>query len=57
MKKGTGLGLAIVNQLVEMHDGMFCLESVVGVGTKAIVYIPSKNVRISERLPELHVVS
>jgi signal transduction histidine kinase len=37
---GSGLGLAIVSQIVSDHKGSLVLESEVGVGTTARVYLP-----------------
>jgi len=42
--QGTGLGLPLVVALVEMHEGNFHLESQLGVGTCAIVTLPSHRV-------------
>ncbi len=42
MEEGTGLGLSIVKKLVELHEGDFTLISEVGVGTSAIVSLPSQ---------------
>jgi len=39
--QGTGLGLPLTKSLVEMHGGTFVLESEPGVGTSAIVTLPS----------------
>lgn len=38
---GTGLGLSIVKGLVELQNGTFQLISELGIGTKAIISIPS----------------
>ncbi len=45
---GTGLGLPIVNQLCELHDGSFSLQSEVNVGTIATVLIPSFRVNVDQ---------
>jgi signal transduction histidine kinase len=42
---GTGLGLPITKGLAELHGGSFALESVLGVGTRAIVTLPATRVR------------
>jgi PAS domain S-box-containing protein len=38
---GTGLGLTLVKSLVELHGGTFTLESVLGQGTTAKLWLPS----------------
>ena len=42
--EGTGLGLPLVDSLMKLHDGIFLLESTVGVGTKASLCFPAKAV-------------
>ncbi|MGV8998021.1 MAG: PAS domain-containing sensor histidine kinase [Parvibaculaceae bacterium] len=44
---GTGLGLSITKALVELHDGAFRLDSVLGRGTAAEIFLPST--RMGER--------
>jgi len=39
-REGTGLGLRLVKSLVDLHGGDFTLESEIGKGTKAVVYLP-----------------
>jgi PAS domain S-box-containing protein len=38
--KGTGLGLAICKRIVEQHDGVLQIESVVGAGTTVRITLP-----------------
>ncbi len=38
--KGTGLGLPITRQLAELHNGRVEIESVLGKGTTAKIYLP-----------------
>ncbi|MBL4836364.1 MAG: response regulator [Kordiimonadaceae bacterium] len=42
--EGTGLGLPLVKSFIEMHGGSFRLESVVGVGTSAIISLPKERI-------------
>lgn len=46
--EGTGLGLPLVDSLMTLHDGLFILESTVGVGTKASLCFPPKAVVTAE---------
>jgi signal transduction histidine kinase len=39
---GTGLGLAIVDRIIEAHGGELTIESAVGLGTTAMVFIPDR---------------
>ncbi len=41
---GTGLGLSIVKDLVELHGGVFKLNSEEGVGTEAVITMPEDKV-------------
>jgi len=40
-KEGTGLGLALSKSLVELHGGVFKIESELGVGTTVIFSLPN----------------
>ncbi|MDR3516062.1 MAG: ATP-binding protein [Azospirillaceae bacterium] len=42
--QGTGLGLPLVVSLVELHGGAFSLESALGSGTTARVWLPAERV-------------
>jgi two-component system cell cycle sensor histidine kinase PleC len=39
-KEGTGLGLALTKSLIEMHNGSFEVDSLLGEGTRATVILP-----------------
>ncbi|MFC4808777.1 sensor histidine kinase [Paenibacillus sp. GCM10023250] len=39
-RSGSGLGLAICKEIVELHGGMFRLDSVVGAGTTVTILLP-----------------
>ena len=39
-QEGTGLGLPLTRRLVDLHGGRFTLDSVLGVGTVATVWLP-----------------
>ncbi|BAL80927.1 ATP-binding protein [Caldisericum exile] len=42
---GTGLGLAIVHRIVEEHGGEIFVESKLGVGTKFIIVLPTRDLQ------------
>ncbi len=46
---GTGLGLPITKSLIEMHNGMFRLESTVGLGTTATMTLPTSRLVWTKR--------
>ena len=52
---GTGLGLSITKALVELHDGAFRIDSVLGEGTAAEICIPAA--RLGERQPSKKVAN
>ncbi len=39
---GTGLGLAVTKKIVEAHNGLLAVESVVGSGTTVVVRLPGE---------------
>jgi len=42
---GTGLGLSLTRQLMELHDGAVSMESELGVGTKVVLFLPTRRLR------------
>lgn len=46
---GTGLGLSITKALVELHDGTFRIDSILGQGTTATLILPVSRLRYSSR--------
>lgn len=40
--EGTGLGLSLVQRIIQLHDGMISVESVVGEGSKFTIVFPYK---------------
>jgi signal transduction histidine kinase len=44
---GTGLGLPLTKRLVELHQGVLELESIVGRGTTAVVRLPANETRLA----------
>jgi signal transduction histidine kinase len=54
--EGTGLGLPLTRGLVELHGGVFRLESALGRGTKAIIELPLTRVHTVGGQPPVAVV-
>lgn len=52
---GVGLGLPLVQALVALHEGEFVLESELGVGTVARVWLPADRLRLTPGLPPARV--
>ena len=50
--KGTGLGLSMVHGLAEQSGGLFHLESTVGVGTKAQLWLVIAQDAVCEQVPD-----
>ncbi len=51
-EEGSGLGLAIVSSIIKNHEGHISVDSVVGVGTTFMIYLPaskSKTVKVAPR--------
>jgi PAS domain S-box-containing protein len=42
--QGTGLGLPLTKSMIELHGGQLTLESEVGRGTKAIIWLPRERI-------------
>jgi two-component system cell cycle sensor histidine kinase PleC len=53
-EQGTGLGLPIVKGLVELHGGVFNLNSRLRIGTEVTFTIPAE--RVMDTLPAVHDV-
>ena len=53
--EGTGIGLSLVKSIVELHGGNIHVESKVGMGSKFIVKLPSKNVAYDNVLYDSHM--
>ena len=49
-QQGTGLGLPIVKKLVTLHQGRLTLESALGKGVVATIYLPAGRLRYPEDL-------
>lgn len=52
LHNGTGLGLSITKSLVELHDGTFNLESILGEGTTARMTLPASRLRPAHVVPK-----
>ena len=49
--EGTGLGLSIVQDIVATHQGGLEVESVVGIGTTFVVYLPEAAIKAEREAP------
>lgn len=50
--KGTGLGLSLVYEIIQKHNGLIDLDSVVGQGTTFTVYLPENGPHADEKTKE-----
>jgi PAS domain S-box-containing protein len=48
-KEGTGIGLTLVQLMMELHNGIFTLDSAVGVGTTCTIIFPKERVMETEK--------
>lgn len=48
-REGLGLGLPLVQAIAAAHEGSFRLDSAVGEGTRAIMTLPAKRIRVAAR--------
>lgn len=46
--RGSGIGLAVVDEIVKLHNGVFEINSVVGVGTTVTVVFPIEKVQVEQ---------
>ena len=46
--RGSGIGLAVVDEIVKLHNGVFEINSVVGVGTTVTVIFPIEKVQVEQ---------
>jgi signal transduction histidine kinase len=46
--RGSGIGLAVVDEIVKLHNGVFEINSVVGVGTTVSVVFPIERVQVEQ---------
>jgi PAS domain S-box-containing protein len=43
--EGSGIGLSLVKSFVEMHEGIICVNSELGVGSEFIIRLPAKTLK------------
>ena len=46
--RGSGIGLAVVDEIVRLHNGVFEINSVEGVGTTVTVVFPIERVPVEQ---------
>lgn len=46
--RGSGIGLAVVDEIIKLHNGVFDIESKLGVGTKVTIILPVEKVAVEE---------
>ena len=51
--QGTGLGLPLTKSMIELHGGRLTLESEIGRGTKAIIWLPrARIIQLAQPRPD-----
>lgn len=46
--RGSGIGLAVVDEIIKLHNGVFDIDSTLGVGTKVTIILPVEKVAVEE---------
>ncbi len=46
--RGSGIGLAVVDEIIKLHNGVFDIDSKLGVGTKVTIILPVERVAVEE---------